>query len=498
MIEFYNSMDQEFPKQYCPKIDEKKYGYLRRKSFRILLATNLHDDQDTLPSQLLTISELIDYLGPNRVSFHIQEGGSTDITRNVLHHMIPIINQHYAMPPEDGRYQISEERIDWTTENKISITARLRNRLLEPLHHNPDKFKYLLIFEDIGLCARDVLEMIHHHIEQGAHASCSMDWQDHYGMYDVWTFRDIEGMLLQPQSLDSKRRDPSNGDFMRENPFTWARWKAMLPFQVFTCWNGMMLADVKPILDANITFREGHRGECAENEKYLFCKDLWRNHYRKIQMVPTVNVAYSSTSQERTMRRNNEELAEGRDELTRDIVWKDEPPERVFCLSLPHRNGKSIHPWHQLHQWRDPANQRTLRAQGSDHITPENSMHAAAPEEELSQRSGAIVMQYLKLAHAIHHVGSSIRRAENRVVLRRTAPVPIGVEHKPVVPSILLVVEVPINRALSRRDQMLLTNKDADLMPPPTSMPQRKRCRPDTGIEENSRIKVRTLVQRIS
>jgi alpha-1,3-mannosyltransferase len=81
-------------------------------------------------------------------------------------------------------------------------------------------------------------------------------------------------------------------------------------------------------MDQEIAFRRSVEGECVMGEPTLFGKDLWRKGYGKIQVVPTVNVAYS-VLQGRMAKRawgwagdtNNTAL----------VDWKMTPPPMVKC-----------------------------------------------------------------------------------------------------------------------------------------------------------------------
>ncbi|PRP76978.1 hypothetical protein PROFUN_14712 [Planoprotostelium fungivorum] len=335
----------------CPPIDFTQYSHLHRASFNVLFATNTHQTQELLPSQILAIAEVIDFLGPDRIGLSILESGSKDLTRDIINGVVPQMTRLFGVSDEDVHISTNAEKIDWPSDNRVAIMARLRNELLEPLLFSKRGARYDLVFiyNDVGLCGRDLLEMLHHHVEQKAHISCSLDWKiggNGEFMYDEWVFRDINGYLLQPQGLDSMKMDGSH-DWFRQSPFSWIRWKAKLPFQVFTCWNGMAVMDARPLKTKQVVFRRSEMGECAESECYLVCKDYWRTGYDRIQVVPTVNVGYN-LNESALFRKKNEEKAIGREQLKKDIVWR-KPPKKAFCLWQPEKNGRDVSPWYQAH-----------------------------------------------------------------------------------------------------------------------------------------------------
>jgi hypothetical protein len=110
-------------------------------------------------------------------------------------------------------------------------------------------------------------------------------------------------------------------DLFPTSPLTKARYDHRLPFQAYSCWNGIALFDgsalrQKPeshfrrsrlpppssdppaaveVGDGDVAAISGERkeeGECAQAEVGLFCKDLWAKGRGKILVVPGVRVGY--------------------------------------------------------------------------------------------------------------------------------------------------------------------------------------------------------------
>ena len=90
----------------------------------------------------------------------------------------------------------------------------------------------------------------------------------------------------------------------------------------------------KPIMDKEIEFRRAVDGECVMGEPTLLCKDLWGKGYGKIQVVPTVNVAYSVEQARKTKAvrgwvRDSVDMESEADNTT-PVEWQG-PPPMVKC-----------------------------------------------------------------------------------------------------------------------------------------------------------------------
>jgi len=338
----------------CPPINDTKYSHLRARDFHVLMVTNTYMTEELLPSQIMALAELTEYIGPSKVGWSIHESGSRDLTRQIIEKVIPKTAEIFGLDKSDLFINTSVTPIDWKSENRIKIMGDLRMEALKPLFSERGKrFGIYFFFNDVGLCARDFLEMLHHHFEQDAHMSCSMDWKIGKNgpyFYDEWVFRDINGHLVQPQSLYSLKMDGSH-DWFRQSPFSYVRWKAQMPFQVYACWNGMAILAAEPIRKKVIRYRRSAPGECAESECHLICKDYWQKGYGRIQIIPTVNVGYN-LAESRVFQKYNELPPQEPENLNPIIVWRPQP-KKVFCLSQPERNGRDVSPWYQEHRYVD-------------------------------------------------------------------------------------------------------------------------------------------------
>lgn len=65
------------------------------------------------------------------------------------------------------------------------------------------------------------------------------------------------------------------------------------PFQAYSAWNGIAVLSPTPFLPPfKVRFRRGAPGECAASECTLLAADFWKYGWGRIQVVPSVQVAY--------------------------------------------------------------------------------------------------------------------------------------------------------------------------------------------------------------
>lgn len=74
---------------------------------------------------------------------------------------------------------------------------------------------------------------------------------------------------------------------------TRVRYETGLPFQVFSCWNGISVMKAEPFLPPHrIRFRSLN-GTSTASESYLLPVDFWKSGFNRIMVVPTVQLAYT-------------------------------------------------------------------------------------------------------------------------------------------------------------------------------------------------------------
>jgi alpha-1,3-mannosyltransferase len=94
-----------------------------------------------------------------------------------------------------GRRYFNSSNINPTTGERTTVLAELRNQALEPLTKNPGQYSpntTILFMNDVSICMKDMVEMIHQRLYQNAEIACDMNWT-YIGpdttFYDVWIGR---------------------------------------------------------------------------------------------------------------------------------------------------------------------------------------------------------------------------------------------------------------------------------------------------------------------
>ncbi|KAI1487129.1 alpha-1,3-mannosyltransferase CMT1 [Biscogniauxia mediterranea] len=382
--------DTTLPRLECPPPDINRYGYLNVTSsnatwppaLKYFFAIDLRQSIEVIPRLLGSVVEVIRLLGPPTCALSIVEGNSDDGTREILHAL------RGELAALGIAYFVRSSAVDPSTGERIAKLAQLRNLALAPLVRpstvpmlaaraatDPvpaaDASTTVVFLNDVAACAADILELVHQRAFQGAHMTCAMDWTyvgPNPTFYDVWVARTLSGdLFFDIPAVDSSWDKAWNlfwNDFQAQQ-----RFRRMLPFQVYACWNGAVAFGAAPILEdsadndgeeerrkgkgvkgekgGKIEFRASREGECYAGEPTLFCKDLWWHGFGRIAVVPSVNLEYSNEAAEKikdlkghtsqwTARENIQDMK---------IEWEDEPPDMVKCM--PDFGDQSWRPWNE-------------------------------------------------------------------------------------------------------------------------------------------------------
>lgn len=331
--------DSFFDRLNCPAPKEGRYEYLRTNAPEVwgtepkpkyFFALDLHDAAKNLPRLVGSIVEAIRYLGPNSCALSIVEGRSQDGTLEILEALqdqISALGVKYYIKSADDNPEASD---------RIQALATLRNLAVEPLVGRPFEYSKeatIIFINDVSLCMEDILELIHQKNYQGADMTCAMDWT-YVGhdptFYDVWVARGLNG--------DSFFEIPEDGNWNSawnifwNNPTAQEHYRSKKSFQVFSCWNGATAFTAKPFLEKKIAFRKSRANECdVQGEPQLFCKDMWLHGYKKIAVVPSVNLEYSDEGARKIKSEKGytSQWAEGDSDK---ISWEENPPDAVKCM----------------------------------------------------------------------------------------------------------------------------------------------------------------------
>jgi alpha-1,3-mannosyltransferase len=329
------------PNLECPAISTTRYRALKSvhhsdPAIKYFFALNLRQNLPLLPRLMGSVIEAIRFLGPSRCALSIVEGNSADGTADVLAALRP------ALESMGAKYYFESSAIDPSKDDRVERLAQLRNKALAPLRDLHDKVTgdtTVIFLNDVSACAEDMLELVHQKRALGADMTCAMDWTyvgEHPTFYDVWIARTING--------DSFFDIPADGNWNSAWNLFWNadetrnRFSAQRPFQVFSCWNGATAFTARPILEKTVRFRAANEtaGECRQGEPQLFCKDLWFKGYRKIAVVPSVNLEYSVEKAKRIKEAKGFTSAtvSKQDPAGDGINWRLEPPNMVKCMPV--------------------------------------------------------------------------------------------------------------------------------------------------------------------
>ncbi|KAF5000300.1 hypothetical protein FDECE_11248 [Fusarium decemcellulare] len=344
------------PRLECPAINAERYDVLRKrprgqqntKSQHIdyFFALDLRNCIKLLPRLLGSIVEVARFLGPHRCALSIVEGNSPDGTGDVLSALHPFL-EHIGLA-----YFYNNSKIDPSKGPRIRKLAQLRNLALMPLYKEKvpvTEQTTVLFINDVAACPEDLLELALQRRNLGADMTCAMDWT-YVGVdptfYDVWVARTIEGTPFFEVGEDGNWNSAWN--LFWNAPETRARYSSQLPFQVFACWNGATAFTAAPLLHG-LRFRDvrGDKKECYQGEPQLFCKDMWWRGYRKIAVVPTINLEYSNEKGKdiKDQKGYVSDLVKNQDEDSAHIDWIYNAPDQVRCM--PDWGHQSWRPWNE-------------------------------------------------------------------------------------------------------------------------------------------------------
>ena len=345
--------DRAFPRLSCPAPKGVRYEYLRGNrtgppesdvQSKYFFALDLHQCANLLPRLVGSIVETMRFVGPNHCALSIVEGRSNDGTYEIL----KLLRQE--IEGIGARYFFNTSDLDPSakTGNRIVALAELRDQAIQPLLQSSELYSHnttIIFINDVSICMEDILELIHQRAFQGADMTCAMDWTyvgNDPTFYDVWIARGMNG--------DSFFEIPEDGNWdsawnlFWNNPKALAEYTAHKPFQVFSCWNGATAFTAKPILKQTVKFRSSAQGECYRGEPELFCKDMWRQGYGKLAVVPAVNLEYTDEAAIKIkalkgyVSQHVDKDGNDGDNQSMKIEWEEDPPPLVKCIPQSYAN----------------------------------------------------------------------------------------------------------------------------------------------------------------
>lgn len=358
-----------FPIQELTVAQERRYDLLRparsQDALYVFVAIT-RQIQDELLDLLSALTVVVNHLGAQNVAFSIVEGPSDDMTPHVLEEVLRPRLLAMGVPSDHLLITTNAPKIDFWSGNRIEILADLRNQALAPVWDTwiRKPIRQIVYFNDVYLKAEQVLELMYQHEVSKADLTAAWDWyrRDPAYFYDVWVARSLEtGDLFYPIGSNWS---PSE-DILHDSPQSRAAFETLEPFQVYSAWNGVAVLDPKPFLPPyNVRFRRSRRDvdECAASECTLICSDFWKHGFGKIQVVPSVQLAYERDVAIQTEYRMQQErhtlgwqdgVPRSKGRLDRGLQWQREPPAKVRCNAWPEKNGLDGNVWAKT-SWVDP------------------------------------------------------------------------------------------------------------------------------------------------
>ncbi|KAJ9115579.1 hypothetical protein QFC20_000904 [Naganishia adeliensis] len=336
--------EQVFPYQALTRAQQTRYRLLSLPSSKsdglYLFATLIRQVQDQIPDLLAALVVVVDTLGPQRVAFTFLEGPSDDLTPSVFNNILQPLLLSLGVPSRRIRMITDSPSVDFKNGNRIELLANLRNDALQPLWQDSalgTNVKSVVFFNDVYLKAEHILELLYMHQINGAGMTAAWDWykREPAYFYDVWVGRTIDtGDLFYP--IPNAWWSPSE-DLFPDSPASLTAFQHLEPFQVFCSWNGMVIMDPRPFLPPhNVRFRRSdvEKGECAASECGLVCSDYWKEGFGRVQVVPSVQLAY-----ERDVAIQTEYMMQ---KQRRGLGWRDgTPPIKGGKLYKGLATGKS-------------------------------------------------------------------------------------------------------------------------------------------------------------
>lgn len=274
----------------------------------------------------------------NNLFISVFESGSTDRTKEQLDKLKAVV-QFLGVP--NSIVHTSDQNSLRGGRERIEYLANIRNRAMEPLRNSTKMYDHVLWVNDVFFCAEGVLQMSHIALPTtmggvGPDAVCGMDFYMEpstgtCNFYDKWVSRDMEGL-----------------PFHHSWPYIGigqASFDANIPFQVFSCWNGMVMFNADLFQVQQLTFRRSRRelGECTVGEAELIFRDMWKIGRGRVVISPQTILGYHASDFESCVLPKQPAYYKS----TRPLKW-DSPPAEVTCCPL--REGQDLVNWTDCHR----------------------------------------------------------------------------------------------------------------------------------------------------
>ncbi|KAF3907057.1 hypothetical protein AA313_de0209949 [Arthrobotrys entomopaga] len=242
---YYYGLADPFPKS-SELLDDPVFRDRNLSNASYFIAANFWNNEPVLPHWTREMTSLIKILGTKHVFLSLTENDSEDNTASMLLHYARTLTKmnvpHSLNITRELRGYPSN--MPWhDIPHRMSYMANLRNGALQPLYENPTPFRSLILMNDVVFHHTDILKLII--ASDDKTMACSLD-MDGATLYDQWVLRDSCG------------RSTSGfwPFFMNGGDRAVVRRGGVL--NVGTCWNGIVVLDADPFLNATLRREPSH------------------------------------------------------------------------------------------------------------------------------------------------------------------------------------------------------------------------------------------------
>ena len=250
---------------------------------RYFFASILSNSQEALKLWRIELPKLVSLLsnaGHSNIFISIHSSGS-DGTYKILRQIRGYLDDK-GIP-----YDITMDGL-WDRHKggqRIERLAFMRNFALRRLFSDSVIYERVIFSNDVFFCAHDVVNMLHISFATDADITCGMDYNLNAlrkpAFYDKWVATDINGYKFA-----------NDYPFLRTSASVEA-FKAGNPFQVVSCWNGIVSIQADIFQSLRYRFRtKRDTVECSLSECEYICRDMVSIGRNKIAVVPSLQLAY--------------------------------------------------------------------------------------------------------------------------------------------------------------------------------------------------------------
>lgn len=262
---------------------------------RYFIAAHLHQSADVLPRWTMEVVRLLMTLR------------SADSTGNVDNVFVSIVesqttikSRKYIKALETHLHFLGVPFIvvrgkQFQTNTKAKdFYAKARNKVLEPLRDTSRIYDKVIMLEAKYFCADATIGALFSSLPVsvgglGADAVCGMDYglvHDYWGSHCLYhSVRETRDMTGQPFQASKPVAGLNEEDY-----------EYNLPFQVFSCWAGVVVFSADIIQEQHLLFRTNRLrlSECSTSETELFFRDMWKVGKGKTIVMPALATGLAS------------------------------------------------------------------------------------------------------------------------------------------------------------------------------------------------------------